>query len=46
LPRAASIPLELGVVLVLGANIGGGVIAVMLSRAPPSRWRASCRSAI
>ena len=33
------IPLELGVVLVLGANIGGGVIAVMLSRASPPRSR-------
>lgn len=29
------IPLDLGIVLVLGANIGGGVIAVMLSRASP-----------
>ena len=27
------LPLELGVVLVLGANVGGGIIAVMLSRA-------------
>jgi phosphate:Na+ symporter len=33
------IPLDLGVVLVLGANIGGGVIAVMLSRASPPRSR-------
>lgn len=31
------IPAELGAVLVLGANIGGGIIAVMLSRgAPPA----------
>ncbi len=33
------IPLDLGVVLVLGANIGGGVIAVMLSRASAPRSR-------
>ena len=33
------IPLELGVVLVLGANIGGAIIAVMLSRASPPRSR-------
>ncbi|MCO5065197.1 MAG: Na/Pi cotransporter family protein [Rhizobiaceae bacterium] len=33
------IPLDLGVVLVLGANIGGAVIAVMLSRASPPRSR-------
>ncbi|MBX3576618.1 MAG: Na/Pi cotransporter family protein [Rhizobiaceae bacterium] len=29
------VPPQLGVVLVLGANIGGGIIAVMLSRAAP-----------
>jgi phosphate:Na+ symporter len=33
------LPLELGVVLVLGANVGGGVIAVMLSRAATPRAR-------
>jgi len=33
------IPLDLGVVLVLGANIGGAVIAVMLSRASAPRSR-------
>lgn len=33
------IPLDLGVVLVLGANIGGGVIAAMLTRAAPPRSR-------
>ena len=33
------IPAELGVVLVLGANIGGGLIAVMLSRAMPAKAR-------
>lgn len=33
------VPAELGVVLVLGANIGGGIIAVMLSRAGPSKAR-------
>ncbi len=33
------VPLELGVVLVLGANVGGGVIAVMLSRAAPPKAR-------
>jgi phosphate:Na+ symporter len=33
------IPAELGLVLVLGANLGGGIIAAMLSRAaqPPAR---------
>lgn len=33
------LPAELGLVLVLGANLGGGIIAVMLSRAsiPPAR---------
>jgi phosphate:Na+ symporter len=33
------VPPELGVVLVLGANIGGGVIAVMLSRGAPRKAR-------
>jgi len=33
------VPAELGVVLVLGANIGGGIIAVMLSRAAPAKAR-------
>lgn len=33
------VPAELGVVLVLGANIGGGIIAVMLSRAAPTAAR-------
>jgi phosphate:Na+ symporter len=33
------LPLDLGVVLVLGANIGGGIIAVMLSRAAPAKAR-------
>ena len=33
------VPVELGVVLVLGANIGGGIIAVMLSRAAPLKAR-------
>ncbi|MBA3448656.1 MAG: Na/Pi cotransporter family protein [Pseudaminobacter sp.] len=33
------VPVELGVVLVLGANVGGGVIAVMLSRATPPKAR-------
>jgi phosphate:Na+ symporter len=33
------IPVDLGVVLVLGANIGGGLIAVMLSRAMPAKAR-------
>ncbi len=33
------IPLDLGVVLILGANIGGGLIAVMLSRAATPRSR-------
>jgi len=33
------VPAELGVVMVLGANIGGGVIAVMLSRAAPAKAR-------
>ena len=33
------VPAELGVVLVLGANIGGGIIAVMLSRAAPLKAR-------
>jgi phosphate:Na+ symporter len=32
-------PAPLGVVLVLGANIGGGIIAVMLSRAAPKAAR-------
>ncbi|MBX3598526.1 MAG: Na/Pi cotransporter family protein [Rhizobiaceae bacterium] len=39
LAQRGLIPLDLGVVLVLGANIGGGVIAVMLSRASPPRSR-------
>jgi phosphate:Na+ symporter len=34
------VPVELGVVLVLGANLGGGIIAVMLSRAAPRKARA------
>lgn len=34
------VPVELGVVLILGANIGGGLIAFMLSRASPPRSRA------
>jgi phosphate:Na+ symporter len=33
------VPAPLGVVLVLGANIGGGIIAVMLSRAAPKAAR-------
>lgn len=33
------VPAELGVVLVLGANLGGGVIAAMLSRAAPPAAR-------
>jgi phosphate:Na+ symporter len=33
------VPAELGVVLVLGANIGGGIIAVALSRAAPRKAR-------
>ncbi len=33
------LPLELGVVLVLGANLGGGIIAVMLTRAATPRAR-------
>ena len=33
------VPLELGVVLVLGANLGGGIIAVVLSRAAPRKAR-------
>lgn len=33
------LPLELGVVLVLGANVGGGIIAVMLSRAAAPKAR-------
>ncbi len=33
------VPAELGVVLVLGANIGGGIIAVVLSRAAPRKAR-------
>ena len=33
------VPAELGVVLVLGANIGGGIIAVMLSRAATAKAR-------
>ena len=33
------VPVELGVVLVLGANIGGGVIAVMLSRGATPKAR-------
>jgi phosphate:Na+ symporter len=34
------VPAELGVVLVLGANLGGGIIAVVLSRAAPRKARA------
>jgi phosphate:Na+ symporter len=34
------VPVELGVVLVLGANLGGGIIAVVLSRAAPRKARA------
>ncbi|MBX3581484.1 MAG: Na/Pi cotransporter family protein [Rhizobiaceae bacterium] len=34
------VPVELGVVLILGANLGGGVIAVVLSRASPAKARA------
>jgi len=33
------IPLSLGIVLVLGANVGGGIIAAMLTRAAPPRSR-------
>ncbi|HHZ08538.1 MAG TPA: Na/Pi cotransporter family protein [Rhizobiales bacterium] len=33
------VPVELGVVLVLGANLGGGVIAALLSRASPAQAR-------
>lgn len=33
------IPADLGIVLVLGANIGGGLIAVMLARASPPAAR-------
>jgi phosphate:Na+ symporter len=33
------LPVDLGIVLVLGANIGGGIIAVMLSRAAPLKAR-------
>ena len=33
------VPAPLGVVMILGANIGGGVIAVMLSRAAPRAAR-------
>jgi phosphate:Na+ symporter len=33
------VPAELGVVMVLGANIGGGIIAVMLSRVAPAKAR-------
>jgi phosphate:Na+ symporter len=33
------VPAELGVVLVLGANLGGGIIAVVLSRAMPAKAR-------
>lgn len=33
------VPVELGAVLVLGANTGGGLIAAMLSRASPPRSR-------
>lgn len=33
------VPLELGAVLILGANIGGGLIAFMLSRASPPKSR-------
>jgi phosphate:Na+ symporter len=33
------VPVELGVVLVLGANVGGGIIAVMLSRGALPRAR-------
>ncbi len=39
MPARGLVPLELGVVLVLGANIGGGIIAVMLSRAAPPKAR-------
>jgi phosphate:Na+ symporter len=34
------VPAELGVVLVLGANVGGGIIAVVLSRTAPRKARA------
>lgn len=34
------VPVELGVILILGANLGGGVIAVVLSRASPRKARA------
>lgn len=34
------LPGELGIVMVLGANLGGGIIAVMLSRAYPPAARA------
>ena len=33
------VPPELGIVLVLGANLGGGIIAAMLSRAAPPESR-------
>lgn len=33
------VPVPLGLVLVLGANLGGGIIAVMLSRAAPPKAR-------
>lgn len=33
------VPAELGVVLVLGANLGGGIIAALLSRASPPETR-------
>lgn len=33
------VPLELGAVLILGANIGGGLIAFMLSRSSPPKSR-------
>jgi phosphate:Na+ symporter len=34
------VPVDLGVVMVLGANIGGGIIAVMLSRTMAAKARA------
>ena len=40
------IPAELGIVLVLGVNLGSSVIAPLLTRAHGARRRASCRSAI
>lgn len=33
------VPVELGIVLVLGANLGGGIIAAMLSRTMPAAAR-------